>query len=307
MRLFTGFRPTGRLHLGNLSTAGEGILDSSRLNQHSLCMVADLHALTAGPDPSIRRNCLEVTKDLMAIGAEHVFRQSDVPAHAELAAILGMVTPVSWLERIPTVKDRESYGHLGYPVLQAADILLYAPCKVPVGKDQVPHIELAADIARRFNRLTGTDALKEFYLQTLTDKVLPGLDMQKMSKSLDNCIYIADTPEETLAKVMRAYTTPTKIKASDPGVPEGCAVCHYLLRYDPEGRAKTEACAAGDCGCVANKRAAAEAINEYLRDIRQFRGMIDDDAAEIQLRHGAEKAASIAGETLARAKRAAGL
>jgi tryptophanyl-tRNA synthetase len=307
MRLFTGFRPTGRLHLGNLATAGEGIIDAARMNQTTICMVADLHALTAGPDPEIRRRCIEVTKDLMAIGAEHVFRQSDVPAHSELAAILGMVTPVSWLERIPTVKDRDSYGHLGYPVLQAADILLYAPCKVPVGKDQVPHIQSAADIANRFNRLTNSDALAEFYLQTNTDKVLPGLDMRKMSKSLNNCIYIADTAEETLAKVMQAYTTPTKIKASDPGVPEGCAACHYLLRYDPDGAEKTEACARGACGCVVNKRAAAEAINEYLRDTRLFRAMIEDGDAETQLRIGAEEATKIANETLARAKRAVGL
>ncbi len=317
-RILSGMQPTQpKLHLGNY----EPIKSWVRLQeQYKLyTFVADWHALTTmAENPSdIAANSREIVKDYLAAGIDPsrstVFLQSHVPEHAELHLLFSMITPLGWLERVPTYKEKkqnlqtesEPYGLLGYPVLQAADILLYKPYGVPVGKDQAPHLELSREIARRFNHLYG-EVFPEFVNILCDTPVLMGLDGRKMSKSYGNAIYLNETEEETAQKVMSAFTTPTKIRKTDPGDPENCAVCNLLRVYSPDWEVQTDECRRGVRGCVQNKRECAEAINAALRPFRERRKQIDDATVEEILRRGAEEARDFAAKTLAEAKRAMG-
>jgi len=294
-------------------------------------MVADWHALTTMYEDSreVSRNAREVAKDFVAAGIDpnrsSVFVQSHVREHAELHLLLSMITPLGWLERVPTYKEkqqdlegaeREPYGLLGYPVLQTADILLYKPYGVPVGRDQAPHLEIGNDIGRRFNNLYGVEVFQPYrYLipEDETRAKVPGLDadehgvLRKMSKSYDNGIYLNDSEDETAEKIKRAFTTPTKIKKTDPGVPEGCAVCQYLKLYSPHWEQQWEEDRQGVRGCVQNKRELTEILNETLRPIRQRRAELDDGTIEKILGKGAEEAREFAAQTLAEVKAAMGL
>lgn len=328
-RLLSGMQPTNpRLHIGNY----EGALRNwvAMQDEYKIyCCVVDWHALTTmSEDPSqIAHNSLEVTKDYLAAGIDpsktSVFIQSHVKEHAELHLLLSMVTPLGWLERVPTFKEkqqtvgveRESYGLLGYPVLQAADILLYRPHGVPVGRDQAPHLEISREIGRRFNRLYG-EVFPEFVNVIPSDELrakIPGLDagpdgnLRKMSKSDGNCIYLNETPDETAAKIMSAFTTPTKLRKTDPGIPEGCAVCQYLKLYAPDWQQLWDEDRAGERGCVQNKRALIEWLNETLRPIRERRAQLDDATVEQVLREGAEEARAFAGQTMDMVRGALGL
>ncbi|MFN3682971.1 MAG: tryptophan--tRNA ligase [Fimbriimonadaceae bacterium] len=317
-RILSGMQPTQpKLHLGNY----EPIKSWVRLQeQYKLyTFVADWHALTtmAENPGDIAANSREIVKDYLAAGIDPerttVFLQSHVPEHAELHLLFSMITPLGWLERVPTYKEKkqnlqtesEPYGLLGYPVLQAADILLYKPYGVPVGKDQAPHLELSREIARRFNHLYG-EVFPEFVNILCDTPVLMGLDGRKMSKSYGNAIYLNESEEETARKVMSAFTTPTKIRKTDPGDPENCAVCNLLRVYSPNWEVQTDECRRGLRGCVQNKRECAEAINEALRPFRERRRQIDDATVEAILRRGAEEARDFASRTLAEAKRAMG-
>ncbi len=317
-RILSGMQPTQpKLHLGNY----EPIKSWVRLQeQYKLyTFVADWHALTtmAENPGDIAANSREIVKDYLAAGIDPerttVFLQSHVPEHAELHLLFSMITPLGWLERVPTYKEKkqnlqtesEPYGLLGYPVLQAADILLYKPYGVPVGKDQAPHLELSREIARRFNHLYG-EVFPEFVNILCDTPVLMGLDGRKMSKSYGNAIYLNESEEETAKKVMSAFTTPTKIRKTDPGDPENCAVCNLLRVYSPNWEVQTDECRRGLRGCVQNKRECAEAINEALRPFRERRRQIDDATVEAILRRGAEEARDFASRTLAEAKRAMG-
>jgi tryptophanyl-tRNA synthetase len=289
------------------------------------CMVADLHALTTMYENAreVSGNAREVAKDFIAGGIDPdkstVFIQSHVPEHAELHLLFSMMTPLGWLERVPTYKEkqddlgaaeREPYGLLGYPVLQTADILLYKPYGVPVGRDQAPHLEIGNDIAARFNRLYGTEVFKPFkYLipQDESRAKLPGLDMRKMSKSYDNCIYLSDTEDDTVKKIKSAFTTPTKLKKTDPGIPEGCAVCQYLRIYSANWETQWDEDRQGIRGCMQNKTECAEAVNEFLKPIRQRRAELDDATIEEILTRGAEKAREVASATMREVKAAMGL
>ena len=274
------------------------------------CCVVDWHALTTmAEDPSqIAENTREVAKDYIAAGIDpsrsSVFVQSHVKEHAELHLLLSMITPLGWLERVPTYKEKkqllktesEPYGLLGYPVLQAADILLYKPFGVPVGKDQAPHLEISREIGRRFNHLYG-EVFPEF-VNILGDvPVMMGLDGRKMSKSYENSIYIADTEDETAKKIKSAFTTPTKIHKTDPGVPEGCAVCNLLKVYYPDWEIAWEEDRSGLRGCMVNKQLCIEAVNEALRPIRERRKAFEHDIDEI-LQKGAEEARKVASKTM---------
>src|SRR3989338_8942433 len=213
-RVLSGTRPTGKLHLGNLFGALENFKKLE--GEEAYFMIADWHALTTEYESKtkIRENVIEVAIDYLASGLDPkkctIFVQSDVPEHAEMALLLGMIAPLGWLERNPTYKeqlkeiegrDLHTYGFLGYPVLQAADILLYKAEKVPVGEDQLPHLELTREIARRFNHLYKKEVFPEPQaILTLTPRV-PGLDGRKMSKSYDNCIYLSDSAETVTEKV----------------------------------------------------------------------------------------------------------
>lgn len=313
-----------RLHIGNYEGALRNWVELQNEGYDLFCMVADYHALTTMYEDAkeIAKNNLEVAKDFVAGGIDPaksaVFIQSHVPEHAELHLLFSMITPLGWLERVPTYKEkqddmgtaeREPYGLLGYPVLQTADILLYKPYGVPVGRDQAPHLEIGNDIGQRFNRLYDTDVFPVFKYMIPQDEnraKLPGLDMRKMSKSYDNCIYLSDTEDETVKKIKTAFTTPSKIKMTDPGIPEGCAVCQYLKLYSTNWETQWQEDRDGLRGCSANKKECAEAVNEYLRPIRQRRAELDDLTINEILRDGAERARAVAAATLTEVKHAMG-
>ncbi|MBC8143158.1 MAG: tryptophan--tRNA ligase [Armatimonadetes bacterium] len=326
-RLLSGMQPTGagKLHLGNY----EGALKAWVALQdryEMFCFVADWHALTtlAGTGQSIVADARSIALDYLSAGLDPekcaIFLQSEVPQHAELFLLLGMLTPVSWLERVPTYKERReivaereggeagvSFGLLGYPVLQAADILVYRAHSVPVGKDQAAHLELSREIARRFNHLYQTDLFPEPQALISEDTgTLIGLDGRKMSKSYDNAIYLTDTADDINAKMKKAFTTPTRQRMSDPGVPEGCSVCQLRRLYDPEGyTVQWEECRAATRGCVQSKKETADILNAALEPLRERRKLYADDPAQLDriLAQGAEKARDTAEATLREVRR----
>jgi len=325
-RILSGMRSSSdRLHIGNYEGALRNWVNLQDKGFKVFCMVADWHALTTMYEESrqVSSNAREVAKDFVAAGIDPavspVFIQSHVPEHAELHLLFSMITPLGWLERVPTYKEkkddlgsaeREPYGLLGYPVLQTADILLYKPYGVPVGRDQAPNLEIGNDIAARFNRLYGVEVFTPYKYLIPEDDArgkVPGLDMRKMSKSYDNCIYLTDSEDQTAEKIKKAYTTPTKIRMSDPGIPEGCAVCQYLRIYSPRWETQWEEDRRGERGCMQNKKECAEAVNEYLRPMREKRAQLDDATIEGILKAGAAEARTVASQTLAEVKAAMGM
>ncbi len=284
-------------------------------------MVADWHALTTDLEHTdqIEPNTFEMVIDWLAAGIDPekspVFIQSRVKEHAELHLLFSMLVTVSRLERNPTVKEQVrdlaleenvSYGHLGYPVLQAADILLYRANLVPVGEDQVPHVELTREIARRFNGLYGEvfpvpDAKLTHFPR------LPGLDGRRMSKSLGNTILLADSEAEIEAKVKTAYTDPKKIRKDDPGNPDGCVVFAYHRAFHAAGAAQIERdCRAGALGCVADKRNLAAILAKSLEPIRERRREFEAKPELVReaLRSGEERARAMAVETMRQVREA---
>ncbi|MBS1707878.1 MAG: tryptophan--tRNA ligase [Armatimonadetes bacterium] len=325
-RILSGMRSSNpRLHIGNYEGALRNWVDLQNQGYDMYCMVADLHALTTMYEEpgEVSRNAREVAKDYIAAGIDPaksaVFVQSHVREHSELHLLFSMMTPLGWLERVPTYKEkqedlgaaeREPYGLLGYPVLQTVDILLYKPYGVPVGRDQAPHLEIGNDIALRFNRLYGKDVFTPYKYMIPEDESrakVPGLDMRKMSKSYDNCIYLSDTEDQTAARIKSAFTTPTKIKKDDPGVPEGCAVCQYLRLYSKDWETQWDEDRQGLRGCMQNKKELTEALNEYLRPMRERRAALDDATIEDILRDGAARATERAAATMAEVRDAMGM
>jgi tryptophanyl-tRNA synthetase len=282
--IFSGMQATGRLHLGNL----EGALRNwVRLqDEYELYAgIVDLHSLTTTVEDTaeLLENVREAAIDYLAAGLDPeqttIVVQSWVPAHAELHILLSMVTPLGWLERVPTYKEKReqlhianpSYGLLGYPVLMAADILVYRADAVPVGQDQVPHLELTREIARRFNYHFGP-VFPEPQAILTEFAVLPGLDNRKMSKSYGNCIYLSDTPEVVREKVRSMYTDPLKIHKTDPGHPEQCPVWAYHTAYDAGTAAQAKAdCQAGRLGCVDHKQQVVELVKAALAPLWERR------------------------------------
>ncbi len=327
-RILSGARATNpRLHLGNY----EGALRNWVKLQEDFkvySMVADYHALTTMGDipPNLFWNSREVAKDYYSAGIDPersaIFIQSHVPEHAELHLIFSMITGVGKLERVPTYKEKRdelgegrqvSYGLLGYPVLQSADILLYKPYGVPVGKDQAPHLELSREVARSFNAAFDCDVFPEFKDLIDEDEMrskVPGLDaddngiLRKMSKSYDNCIYLSDSADEVARKIKSAFTTPSKIKKTDPGIPEGCAVCQYLKLYSPNWHTQWEEDVQGLRGCSTNKMELIEVMNAFLEPFRRRRAELSDDDVEDILRDGAAQAREVAGQTMAEVRSA---
>ncbi len=264
-RILSGMRPTGPLHLGNFM----GALDNwVRLQDEYECYftVVDWHALTSDyADPSeLRQNVLEVATDWLAAGLDPerstIFVQSLVPEHAELHLLLSMIVPLPWLERVPTYKEQQqqmtdkdlgTYGFLGYPLLQSADIMVYKADAVPVGEDQVPHIELTREIVRRFNNLYGPVFPEPKTLLTEVPRI-PGTDGRKMSKSYGNAVYLKDTPEEVRAKIRPMMTDPARKRRTDPGNPAICPVFDLHEAFSPK---ETQDWAAHGCrtagiGCL---------------------------------------------------------
>lgn len=322
-RILSGMRPTSKLHIGNLLGALENWkhLESAE----SYFMIADWHALTTEYEShtNIKEVVLEVYLDFLAAGLNPekctIFLQSLVPEHAELQLILSMITPLSWLERNPTYKDAmtevkgkdlHTHGFLGYPVLQAADILLYKAEAVPVGEDQLPHLELTREIARRFNFLYKQTVFPEpESILTKTPRV-PGLDGRKMSKSYGNAIFISDSPEEVEKKVMQMVTDPARKRREDKGHPEVCPVYYFHSIVNKENQEKV----ANECrnalrGCVDCKREMATHLKAFLKPIYERRKELESQREKVKdmLIAGSERARKIARETLAEAKDAIGI
>ncbi len=325
-RILSGMRSSNpKLHIGNYEGALRNWVKLQDEGYELYSMVADLHALTTMYESpgEVSRNAREVAKDYIAAGIDPkrtaVFVQSHVLEHAEFHLLLSMMTPLGWLERVPTYKEkqqdiggaeREPYGLLGYPVLQTADILLYRPFGVPVGRDQAPHLEIGNDIALRFNRLYNCEVFTPYKYMIPEDETrakVPGLDMRKMSKSYDNCIYLSDSEDETAAKIKSAFTTPSKLRKDDPGIPEGCAVCQYLKLYSPSWQTQWEEDRRGERGCMQNKKELTEIINEFLRPMRERRKDLDDATLEGILKDGANRARAMAASTMDAVKQAMGL
>ncbi|MFZ2950872.1 MAG: tryptophan--tRNA ligase [Desulfuromonadaceae bacterium] len=285
-RVVSGMRPTGKLHIGHY----HGVLENWVNMQDSFdCFffVADWHSLTTeyADTSGIAQSIREMVLDWVAFGLDPakcvIFRQSLVPHHSELNLILSMVTPVSWLERCPTykemqdnleAKDLSTFGFLGYPVLMAADIILYKALRVPVGQDQLPHLEITREIARRFNHLYGAVFPEPEALLTETPK-LPGLDGRKMSKSYNNSIYLSDTAEETSKKIMGMMTDPARVRRNDPGDPDVCVAFNLHRIYVPQEKLDEiiPACRNATIGCVECKKILVGYMNERLAPCRAKR------------------------------------
>jgi tryptophanyl-tRNA synthetase len=313
-RILSGMRPTGKLHLGNYVGALENWvkLQGQYENFH---LVADWHLLTTDLDTSnIESDTIDLVIDWLCAGIDPnqspIFVQSKIKEHAELYLIFSMLVTIPRLERNPTVKEQAKdlgldnnmvYGHLGYPVLQAADILIYKAHLVPVGEDQLPHIELTREIARRFNTTYGD----VFVIPSgrVTDfSRLPGLDGRKMSKSLGNTILLSDPPEEIQQKVKRAITDPKKIRLGDPGRPEVCNVFTYHRKFNPEEVPEIEQdCKSGALGCVACKTNLSKKLAAYLESFREKRIYYEQHIDEVHdiIAHGNSVARQVASETMA--------
>src|SRR5947208_8703643 len=284
-RVLTGFRPTGALHVGHWFGNIRNAVD---LQDRHDCFyfIADWHALTTDYDRTeeLPEKVRGYVLDMLAAGIDPsrctLYRQSDVPEVAEFALLLGMVTPLGWLERVPTYKERlrdlaerdiANYGLLGYPVLQTADIAIVRGELVPVGEDQLPHLELSREIVRRFNRHYGSVLLEPQALLS-ESPLIPGIDGRKMSKSLGNDVGVRDDPDTMRRKVKQFVTDPEKIRLGDRGRPEICPVfaLHQLL--SPDILEFTEAgCRAGTLGCVKCKENLADRMIEYFRPYRERR------------------------------------
>jgi tryptophanyl-tRNA synthetase len=314
-------RPTGKLHLGNLAGAlhnWKGMQDA----WESYHFVADWHMLTTdyADTSQLQANILEMVTDWLAFGLDPkkatLFIQSRVLEHAELHLIFSMITPLGWLERVPTykeqlenIKDRDlhMYGFLGYPVLQAADILMYKPQYVPVGEDQVPHVELTREVARRFNHLYGSVFPEPDAYLTQTPK-LPGTDGRKMSKSYDNAIFLTDMPEVVSKKLATMVTDPARKRRNDPGNPDVCPVFDLHKVFSPQSirdRVNRE-CRTAEIGCVECKQLLAMSVNQRLGPIQERRKPYEQNPQKVWdvLEEGTAKARVVAQATMAEVRAA---
>ena len=315
-RVFSGARPTGRQHIGNYLGAIQNYVKLQDEYQCLYCVV-DIHALTTIEDThELQDNIREMVLDWLAAGLDPersiIFVQSHVPEVLELHALLSMVTPLSWLLRVPTFKDKArqqpqnvNYGLVGYPVLMTADIVLYKAEVVPVGEDQVPHLELAREIVRRFNSLFGPTFPEPQPMLTPFPMVL-GLDgVQKMSKSLNNHVELAATPEETRKRVRQAFTDPQRLYRYQPGRPEVCNVYTLHKFFSPDKLEHVyRECTTAVLGCVEDKEFLAQRINESLAPFRERRAEIASRPGYVTevLAEGAKQAQTIARETLTEVK-----
>jgi tryptophanyl-tRNA synthetase len=318
----SGARPTGQQHLGNLLGALRIWLP---LQEQYRCFffIADWHALTTdyADSSGIETSVGEMMRDWLAVGLDPsravIFRQSFVKEHAELHLLLSMITPVPWLERNPVYKeqrqqivdrDLSTVGFLSYPVLQAADILMYKGGRVPVGMDQVPHIELTREIARRFNQLYGAVFPEPIALLADSPKI-PGLDGRKMSKSYNNAVLLSDPPEEVDRKLSRMMTDPRRVRRNDPGDPAQCPafVLHRVYCTPAEIDYVTAGCRSAGIGCLECKKIMIKHVLEDLDPIRERRAQLTNDDVALVLERGTREAAETADSTMAEVRRAVGL
>lgn len=312
--ILSGMRPTGALHLGNYFGALENWV---KLQDEYECyfFIADWHALTTGYEDTteLKNNTSELVIDWLSAGLDPdkctIFLQSSILEHAELHLLFSMTTPLSWLLRCPTYKDQlnqlkdkniTTYGFLGYPCLQAADILIYKAGFVPVGEDQLPHLELTREIARRFNFIF-KEVFPEPQAILTKAKVLPGTDGRKMSKSYGNTIALSDSPDEVRKKVSTMITDPARIKKDDPGHPDVCTVFSFHKVFNEEEVPEIEEnCKGGRIGCVQCKKNLANKMVAYLEPIYERRQVILKNPGVIKeiIQHGNENARKVAKKTM---------
>ena len=320
-KVYSGMRPTGKLHLGHLLGALKNWVS---LQEDYQCIfgIADWHALmseyeNSHPLPGLR---IDMAIDWMACGIDPgksiIYIQSDVPEHLELQMFLSCLTPLGWLERNPTYKeqlreitsrDLQTYAFLGYPVLQAADILLYKADAVPIGEDQLPHLELCREIARRFNSIYKKEVFSDCKaILTQTPRLL-GLDNRKMSKSYGNTINLSDSEKTVETQVVSMITDPKRIRITDPGHPEECNVYSYYQVFAPQEAPQAhDWCSKALKGCVDCKRNLSRHINRELKPIRDKRAELEKDKDTIEdiLKEGAQKAKVIAQKTMVEVREA---
>ncbi len=322
--IFSGMRPTGRLQLGNLFGALENWVALQKVGHACYFCVVDWHAMTTAYDApgEIKKNTKEIVIDWLSAGLDPeksvIFKQSDVKEHAELHLLFSMFTPLSWLERCPTYKDQiqqlegkdlATYGFLGYPLLQAADILLYKGSAVPVGEDQAPHIELTREISRRFNFL-----YKPVFPEPKTllneYKLIPGLDGRKMSKSYGNTINLSADPKEINEKVRQMVTDTQRIRKNDPGDPSVCTVYKFKEIFDDKEKENfAEACRQGSVGCVECKKHLSQHMTNILAPLYEKRQKLEKDEDYIMdiLSEGGKKARATAQKTMEEVRSTIGL
>jgi tryptophanyl-tRNA synthetase len=332
-RIMSGMRPTGKLHIGHYMGVLRNWL-SFQNDYDCYFAIADWHALTTKYDQTkdLKQNIKDVVLDWIACGIDPekstIYLQSLVPETAEIYIYLSMLTPQNWVERDPTLKDMVkilrkdsedleenqelsgiiSYGLLGYPVLQSADILGFNASLVPVGHDQLAHLEFSRDVARRFNYIYKTDFFEEPQPKLTETPLIKGIDGQKMGKSFNNDIKISDSEEETAKKIMRAITDRSRIKKTDPGHPDQCeVVCPYYLIFADEETIKQQQknCELALWGCSDCKKELAAIVNDYFRDIRTKRKELEQNPKYIDkiIREGSEKARYSVSETLKKMKK----
>ncbi|MEX0992013.1 MAG: tryptophan--tRNA ligase [Actinomycetota bacterium] len=318
--MLTGYRPTGQLHVGHWFGNIQNML---RLQEEhdAFFFVADWHALTTDYERTdeLPRRVREIVLDWLAAGIDPdratLYRQSDLPEVAEMALVMGMIVPLGWLERVPTFKERlrdlaerdiANFGLLGYPVLQTVDITIVKGEIVPVGEDQLPHLELSREIVRRFNRLYG-DVLIEPKAMLSTAPLIPGSDGRKMSKSLENEIGLRDDPDTIRTKVRSFITDPKKVRKGDPGRPEICPIFTLHERFSPDILEWTdENCRSGALGCVDCKTNLADRVIEQLTPFREKREALDatPEIADEVLEKGHQKVRPIVEDTYGAVKNA---
>ena len=317
-------RPTGKLHLGHYFGVLKNWLE---LQDQYRCyfFVADWHALTteyANPK-AIRDWSRDMVLDWMASGLDPekctFFLQSQVPEHAELQLLLGMITPISWLERVPSykelkneLKDRDlnNYGFLGYPLLQTADVAIYNANLVPVGQDQVSHLELSREIVRRFNSLYGPTLVEPQPILTESPKV-PGTDGRKMSKSYDNAIFLTEDAKLVQKKLMSCITDPNRGRRSDPGNPDICTIFDYHKIFTDKSKVSeiNVQCRAAEIGCVDCKKIVTESVQNFLKPIAEKRKALQGKPKLVEeiLAEGARRAREVAQKNLAKVYQVMGL
>ena len=322
-RVFSGARPTGRQHLGNYLGAMKNYVALQKDYECVYCVV-DIHALTTMETTlNLRTNTIDMVLDWLAAGMDPtksiIFVQSHVPQVMTLHTILSMVTPLGKLTDLPTFKDKVreqpqnvNYGLVGYPVLMASDIALYKADTVPVGVDQAPHIEFTREVVRSFNFRYNTDILVEPQMKVTEFPKVIGIDgQQKMSKSLDNHIEMASTPEETQKRVMMMVTDPQRKRRTDPGNPDVCNVfsLHKIFSSPEEVEMVNRECRSADIGCVDCKKLLAKNLNNHLTPFRERRAEFEKNTDDVvdMLKDGAKRAQIIADKTIEEVKTAIGL
>jgi tryptophanyl-tRNA synthetase len=323
-RVLSGIQPSGKLHIGNLVGALQNWV---KLQEQYDCyyFIADWHALTSqyADTSQLRENIKDVLVNCLAAGLDPekatIFQQSHVLEHAELHVLLSMITPLGWLERVPSFKEKQeavtdkdlnTYGFLGYPLLQSADILIYRANYVPVGVDQVPHLEITREIARRFNSFYGEALPEPEALLTAFPKV-PGTDGRKMSKTYNNCIYLSDPPNEVEQKIKTMMTDPQRIKRTDKGDPELSPVYHLhkIFSTSDEQNNVAEGCRTAGIGCIDCKKVLIKNIFKVLEPLWERRKIFmakPDDLKDI-IAAGSQKAEKTASETMALVRKAMNL